>query len=47
MDDIMIVEMIVSLILGLIFGFATAAVREKKGYGRNWFWFGFFAAWFR
>lgn len=42
MDDIMIVEMIVSLILGLIFGFATAAVREKKGYGRNWFWFGFF-----
>ena len=30
------------LIRGLIWGFATAAVRDKKGYGRNWFWFGFF-----
>ena len=26
----------------LIWGFATAGVRDKKGYGRNWFWFGFF-----
>jgi hypothetical protein len=23
-------------------GFATAAVRERRGYGRRWFWFGFF-----
>lgn len=26
----------------LVWGFATAGVRERKGYGRRWFWFGFF-----
>ena len=31
-----------SLIWGLIWGFATAGVRDRKGYGRRWFWFGFF-----
>lgn len=38
----MIIELVVSLIVSLIFGFATASVRESKGYGRNWFWLGFF-----
>ena len=31
-----------SLIWGLAWGFATASVRDRKGYGRRWFWFGFF-----
>lgn len=30
------------LIWSLAWGFATAAVRERRGYGRRWFWFGFF-----
>lgn len=31
-----------SIAWSLIWGFATAGVRERKGYGRRWFWFGFF-----
>lgn len=31
-----------AVIKGLIWGFATAAIRNKRGYGRRWFWFGFF-----
>jgi hypothetical protein len=38
----LIVELVVSLIFSLIMGFATASVRESKGYGRSWFWLGFF-----
>lgn len=30
------------IIWSLGWGFATAAVRERRGYGRRWFWFGFF-----
>lgn len=38
----LLVSFISGLFWSLIWGFATAAVRDKKGYGRNWFWFGFF-----
>lgn len=33
---------ILGIAWGLVWGFATAGVRDRKGYGRNWFWFGFF-----
>ncbi len=33
---------LILLAVNLGWGFATAAVRERKGYGRRWFWFGFF-----
>ena len=33
---------LLSLLWSLGWGFATAAVRDRKGYGRRWFWFGFF-----
>ena len=33
---------ILGIAWALIWGFATAGVRDRKGYGRNWFWFGFF-----
>ena len=33
---------ILSIAWALIWGFATAGVRDRKGYGRNWFWFGVF-----
>lgn len=33
---------IISIAWSLIWGFATAGVRDRKGYGRRWFWFGFF-----
>ena len=33
-----LLELLISLILSFVWGFATAAVRERKGYGRNWFW---------
>lgn len=43
MEDLPLPIYILSVIIGsLIWGFATAAVRDQKGYGRNWFWFGFF-----
>ncbi len=38
-----IIGYIIGLIIyGLIFGFATKAVIENKGYDDNWFWWGFF-----
>lgn len=36
---------IFAIVWGLAWGFATAGVRERKGYGRRWFWFGFFLGW--
>ena len=38
----MLVYFIAILIWGLIWGFATNAVIENKGYEENWFWWGFF-----
>ena len=38
----MLVAIIVMIIQGLIFGFATQAIIENKGYYENWFWWGFF-----
>ena len=35
-------RLILAFAWSLIWGFATAGVRDRKGYGRNWFWFGFF-----
>lgn len=35
-----LLEVLISLIYSFVCGFATAAVRERKGYGRNWFWLG-------
>lgn len=34
--------LLICLAWSLGWGFATAAVRERRGYGRRWFWFGFF-----
>lgn len=38
----MFVAMILLIVQGLIFGFATDAVIRNKGYDENWFWWGFF-----
>ncbi|MBR5248217.1 MAG: SHOCT domain-containing protein [Lachnospiraceae bacterium] len=38
----MLGAIIVLLIRGLIWGFATQAIIENKGYSENWFWWGFF-----
>lgn len=40
--DFFMIYVVIPIVSGLIWGFATAEVRDKKGYGRNWFWFGFF-----
>lgn len=33
---------IITIVLAVIFGFATKIVIENKGYDDNWFWWGFF-----
>ncbi len=38
----MFVFLIVYIIQGSIFGFATKKIIENKGYSENWFWWGFF-----
>lgn len=38
----MLAAIIVMIIQGLIFGFATQAIIDNKGYYENWFWWGFF-----
>ena len=38
----MLVYIIIVIVQGLIFGFATNIVIENKGYDDNWFWWGFF-----
>lgn len=38
----MLEYLIIAIIYGIIFGFATKKVIENKGYSENWFWWGFF-----
>lgn len=38
----MLVAIIIWLISSIIWGFATQAIVENKGYYENWFWWGFF-----
>lgn len=38
-------SLLIPLIGGMIFGFATDAVISNKGYDENWFWWGFFFGW--
>ena len=38
----MLVAIIIWLIRGCVWGFATQAIIENKGYYENWFWWGFF-----
>ena len=35
-------EIIIAIIVGVIWGFATQSVIYDKGYEENWFWWGFF-----
>lgn len=37
-----IIGIILGLVQGCIFGFATQTVIDNKGYYENWFWWGFF-----
>ena len=37
-----IVSLIVVIVWGVIWGFATNSVISNKGYDSNWFWWGFF-----
>lgn len=37
-----IVILIIGIIQGVIFGFATNQIIKNKGYSENWFWWGFF-----
>ena len=37
-----LIALIIGIIQGAIFGFATQAVIDNKGYYENWFWWGFF-----
>lgn len=38
----MLLAIILLIIQGLVFGFATQSIIENKGYYENWFWWGFF-----
>ena len=38
----MLIAIIILIIQGLVFGFATQSIIENKGYYENWFWCGFF-----
>lgn len=38
----MLIAIIILIIQGLVFGFATQSIIENKGYYENWFWWGFF-----
>ena len=38
----MLLAIILLIVQGLVFGFATQAIIENKGYYENWFWWGFF-----
>lgn len=37
-----LIALVVGIIQGIIFGFATQTIIESKGYRDNWFWWGFF-----
>lgn len=37
-----IVILIIGIIQGVVFGFATNQIIKNKGYSENWFWWGFF-----
>lgn len=37
-----IVILIIGIIQGVVFGFATNQIIKNKGYNENWFWWGFF-----
>lgn len=37
-----VMPIIILIVRGLIFGFATQAIIDNKGYYENWFWWGFF-----
>ena len=37
-----IIGIVLVIIQGIIFGFATQSVIDNKGYYENWFWWGFF-----
>jgi len=37
-----LIALIIGIIQGAIFGFATQSVIDNKGYYENWFWWGFF-----
>lgn len=39
---LLIIQIIVWIIVGSIFGIATNAIIRNKGYWENWFWWGFF-----
>ena len=38
----MLIAIIILIIQGLVFGFATQSIIENKGCYENWFWWGFF-----